>query len=77
MPSLVVYTVVPGDSLSAIAQKFFGNGNRWPEIYQKNKGVIGPNPDLIYPGQRFAFWVRSTYLIKSQISNLQYPNHEI
>jgi nucleoid-associated protein YgaU len=57
MLSRVAYIVVPGDSLSAIAQRFLGNGNRWPEIYQKNKGVIGPNPNLIYPGQKLVLWV--------------------
>ena len=28
-----------------------GSGNRWPEIYDKNRSVIGDNPDLIKPGQ--------------------------
>jgi nucleoid-associated protein YgaU len=55
MSSLVAYIFVPGNSLSAITQRFLGNGNRWLEIYQKNKGVIGPNPNLIYPGQKLVF----------------------
>ena len=45
------YTVVKGDSLSKIALKFYGNANRWKEIYEANKGVIGANPNLIHPGQ--------------------------
>jgi hypothetical protein len=24
----------------------------WPEIYHSNRNVLGPNPDLIYPGVR-------------------------
>lgn len=45
------YTVVPGDSLSKIAKKHLGNANRWNEIYQLNRAVVGDNPDLIKPGQ--------------------------
>lgn len=42
------YTVKSGDFLSAIAEKY---GTSWEKIYASNKGVIGDNPDLIYPGQ--------------------------
>lgn len=45
------YTVVRGDCLYRIAQKQLGNASRWKEIYSLNKGVIGSNPNLIYPGQ--------------------------
>ena len=45
------YTVVSGDTLWAIAKKHLGEGKRWPEIYDKNKAVIGDNPDRIKPGQ--------------------------
>jgi nucleoid-associated protein YgaU len=43
--------VVRGDYLSKIAQRFYGNGNLWPKIYAANKAVIGPDPNLIFPGQ--------------------------
>lgn len=43
------YTVVKGDWLSKIGQAY---GESWQEIYQDNRGVVGPNPDLIYPGQK-------------------------
>lgn len=42
------YTVVAGDSLSLIGKK---TGVAWSTIYANNKGVIGPDPNLIYPGQ--------------------------
>lgn len=45
------YTVQPGDNLSAISQRFYGNANRYTDIYNANQGVIGPNPSLIHPGQ--------------------------
>lgn len=45
------YTVVKGDCLWNIAKKFYGNGSKYTIIYNANKGVIGGNPNLIYPGQ--------------------------
>jgi hypothetical protein len=51
-PAAKTYNVLPGDSLSKIAQKFYGNPSLWSKIYQANKGLIGPNPNLIYPGQK-------------------------
>jgi TP901 family phage tail tape measure protein len=45
------YTVVPGDTLWGIAQRYYGKGSDWPKIYDRNKAVIGSNPNLIYPGQ--------------------------
>lgn len=47
------YTVVKGDSLWKIAQKFYGNGSQYTKIYDANKSTIGGNPNLIYPGQTF------------------------
>ena len=44
------YTVDSGDNLSAIAKQELGDANRWREIYELNKDVIGANPDLIQPG---------------------------
>lgn len=45
------HTVKKGDTLWAIAKAFYGNGSRWPSIYEANRGVIGGNPNLIRPGQ--------------------------
>lgn len=45
------YTVKSGDCLWNIAKKEYGDGSRWREIYEANKGVLGTNPNLIYPGQ--------------------------
>jgi len=44
------YTVKSGDSLWKIAQQFYGDGNKYNDIFAANKEVI-KNPDLIYPGQ--------------------------
>lgn len=41
-------TVRPGDTLSGLAARY---GTTWQAIYAANRGVIGPNPNLIYPDQ--------------------------
>jgi LysM domain len=47
-PAPRTYTVVSGDTLFAIAERFYGDGNRYPEIAAAS-GI--PNPDLIQVGQ--------------------------
>ena len=42
------YTVKTGDTLSKIADSL---GVDWHTLYNNNSGVVGGNPDLIYPGQ--------------------------
>lgn len=51
------YTVVKGDNLSKIAKNLTGSSANWRAIYNQNKGVIGSNPNLIYPGQRLVISV--------------------
>jgi nucleoid-associated protein YgaU len=48
------YTVQSGDSLSTISQKFYGNmnGDNVMTIYYSNQATIGPNPNIIQPGQK-------------------------
>jgi hypothetical protein len=43
------YTVVSGDTLSSIAQRFKVAGG-WQELYRRNSGTIA-DPNHIYPGQ--------------------------
>ena len=47
-PAPRTYTVVAGDTLFAIAERFYGDGNRYPEIAAAS-GIS--NPDLINIGQ--------------------------
>jgi LysM repeat protein len=44
------YTVQPGDTLSSIAQRFYGSPAAWQWLYQANRSVI-ENPNAIYPGE--------------------------
>lgn len=44
------YQVVPGDTLSEIADRQGVKGG-WKNLYELNKDIVS-NPDMIYPGQR-------------------------
>jgi LysM domain-containing protein len=50
--TLNFYVVQPGDSLSKIAARRYGNGLLWPLIFDSNRKIIGHNPDSIHPGAR-------------------------
>ena len=52
-PKQKTYVVKKGDNLWNISKSFYGNGNQWRKIYNANKKVIGSNPNLIYPKQRY------------------------
>lgn len=45
------HVVVEGDTLSGIAASQYGDGDRWPAIYEANRNQIG-DADLIFHGQR-------------------------
>lgn len=45
------HTVQKGDTLWAIAKKYYGNGSQYPKIVSANPDI--KNPNLIYPGQVF------------------------
>ncbi len=47
-PAARTYTVEPGDSLWAIAERFYGDGSKFQAIADAS-GI--PDPDLIQPGQ--------------------------
>lgn len=47
------HVVASGDTLSKLALRFYGDLHKWPLIYEANRDVIGTDPNLIKPGQRF------------------------
>jgi uncharacterized protein YidB (DUF937 family) len=50
-PPEQIHTVAPGDSLSKIARRYYGDANQWRKIFEANRDQIS-NPDLIHPGQK-------------------------
>jgi nucleoid-associated protein YgaU len=44
------HMVERGDTLSAIAKKYYGNANAYMKIFEDNKPMLS-HPDKIYPGQ--------------------------
>lgn len=50
-PSSVDYVVQTGDSLAAIARKFYGDEAKWPLIYEANRELIA-RPGQLQPGIR-------------------------
>ncbi|MDR2208310.1 MAG: peptidoglycan-binding protein LysM [Azoarcus sp.] len=49
-PEAKWHTVVKGDTLWAIAEKFYGKGNEYNRIFEANRPML-THPDKIYPGQ--------------------------
>lgn len=45
------YIINPGDTLSKVAERFYGARSHWVRIYQANKRTV-KNPNFIYIGQR-------------------------
>jgi LysM repeat protein len=49
-PAARSYTVRAGDTLSGIAQRFYGSADDWPGLFAANQSTIS-DPSLIYVGQ--------------------------
>jgi nucleoid-associated protein YgaU len=45
------YTIKAGDTLSRLAERFYGAHWKWEKIYEANRERI-KNPDYIYIGQK-------------------------
>ncbi len=52
------HDVVRGDTLSAIAKKYYGNANLYMGIFEANKPMLS-HPDKIYPGQKLRIPARA------------------
>jgi len=49
-PKSKFYTVVSGDTLGAIAKRFYGNAGKYTSIFEANQPML-EDPNKIYPGQ--------------------------
>jgi len=49
-PSSQFYTVESGDTLGAIAKRFYGNAGKYMVIFEANRPML-EDPNKIYPGQ--------------------------
>lgn len=49
-PEAAFHTVTKGETLSAIAKRYYGNANAYMAIFEANKPMLD-HPDKIYPGQ--------------------------
>ena len=45
------YEIVSGDTLGAIAKRFYGKASLYTRIHEANRELI-PDPNKIYPGQK-------------------------
>ena len=45
------YEIVSGDTLGAIAKKFYGKASAYTRIFEANREIIS-DPNKIYPGQK-------------------------
>ncbi len=59
-PPSTLYTVKSGDTLSKIAKQFYGDANRYNELFEANKPML-KDPDKIYPGQVLRIPAASTH----------------
>ena len=46
-----VYEIVSGDTLGAIAKRYYGKASKYMKIFEANRDIID-DPDKIYPGQK-------------------------
>lgn len=49
MSAASVYPVQRNDTLAKISKEVYGDGNRWPEIFEANQHLL-ENPDRVFPG---------------------------
>ncbi|MGK0358381.1 MAG: hypothetical protein ACI9U2_000668 [Bradymonadia bacterium] len=64
------YTIVSGDTLWGIAEAHLGAGNRWQEIYNANRGQLGDDPNLIFPGTQILITARESEPVGSSADEL-------
>ena len=46
-----IYEIVSGDTLGAIAKRYYGKASAYMKIFEANRDII-EDPNKIYPGQK-------------------------
>jgi nucleoid-associated protein YgaU len=59
LPAAQTYTVRSGDTLSSIAQMFYGDANEWRPIFEANRDLL-PSADSLQAGQTLRIPPRPT-----------------
>ncbi|MGW1255473.1 transglycosylase family protein [Streptomyces sp. NPDC002513] len=70
-----MYTVVPGDTLSGIADSQRVQGG-WQRLYAANRATVGTDPDLILPGQRLNVRTKAPAHPAPPSTRTRKPSHE-
>ncbi len=50
-PAVEYYVIQSGDTLGALAKKYYGNASSYPRIFEANRGII-EDPNKIFVGQK-------------------------
>jgi nucleoid-associated protein YgaU len=58
-PEAQFYDVKPGDNLSKIAKQFYGDANKYHQIFEANRPLL-KDPDDIFPGQKLRIPAQAT-----------------
>ncbi|MFD5948802.1 LysM peptidoglycan-binding domain-containing protein [Streptomyces collinus] len=68
----LTYTVVKGDSLSRIADKYDVSGG-WKQLYKDNRAAVGSDPKLIHPGLKLTVKTTKTDAAKKTATKSSAP----
>lgn len=45
-----IHVVQAGETLASIAEAYYGEADRWQDVYAANRDAIGADPNRVYPG---------------------------
>jgi len=58
--------IEPGQRLTLIAEKYYGNRIFWVYLYEYNKATIGSNPNRVLPGMEILIPTKEIYDIDAK-----------
>ncbi len=71
----LVHTITDGDSLPALAQRYLGSAERWPEIYQANRHLLA-SPELLPIGLQLTVPLSSPRPAEASSQRSSQPSRE-